>query len=194
MNASRLLGSLLCLGVLATPSYALPGQRTETVAAWIAGNPALRPTARDGLTVKRTSTAAQRFEFRASIFPPGLVSSIGNPGTIRSETFSIVDRINGVSQMQLEQSLREIYGLDIYQDYLRGQILHSYHSEQTLEMSRRLALPGIAAQRGEIRLGEGFAYWVELTSNGEGEVYAGQLTVLLMEDVEKLERELILGN
>ena len=180
----------LLLGAIASPAWSLPGQRTETVAAWIAGNPTLRPANSDGLTVQRTDTAAQRFEFRASIFPPGRINFLANPGIIRSENFSLYDLINGVSIPRLEEALRVIYGLDIYTDYQNAQIVSIYPSASTLEMSRRLNLPGLGGKEGESRLGIRFAYWLELTNNEDGGAYSGQMTVFLKEDLQKIIREL----
>lgn len=190
----RCLSAWGLLGVvaiaIAPPAWSLPGQRTETVAAWIAGNPTLHPVESDGLTVRRTDTAAQRFEFRASVFPPGRINSLGNPGIIRSENFSLYDLINGVSTPRLEEALRVIYGLDIYSDYQNAQIVRVYPSAQTLEMSRRLNLPGLGGREGELRLGIRFAYWLELTTNEDGGSHSGQVTVFLKEDLQKMIREL----
>ncbi|MEA5469391.1 hypothetical protein [Spirulina sp. 06S082] len=191
----RYLSTLGCFGLvfgaIASPAWSLPGQRTETVAAWIAGNPTLQPSdSGDGLTVRRTDTAAQRFEFRASVLPPGRISFLGNPGIIRSENFSLYDLINGVSLPRLEEALRVIYGLDIYTDYQNAQIVRIYPSADTLEMSRRLNLPGLGGREGELRLGIRFAYWIELTKNEDSSSHSGQMTVFLKEDLPKMLREL----
>lgn len=187
--------SLITLGTLFSllnplPSLALPGERTETVAAWIAGNPVLRPVLSDGLSVQRTDTAAERFLFRASIFPPGRITALANPGVIRSESFFIYDQVNGVSQDRIEQSLRDIYGVNIYQDYDRADVIHYYPSSETLEMSRRLNLPGLYANKGEVRVGVRYAYWIQITMNADGQSYSGQMTVFLKSDLDKLLLEL----
>ena len=181
---------LFFLEAIASPVWGLPGQRTETVAAWIAGNPTLQPVNSDGLTVRRTDTAAQRFEFRASVFPPGRINFLANPGIIRSENFSLYDLINGVSIPRLEEALRVIYGLDIYSDYQNAQILRVYPSAQTLEMSRRLNLPGLRGREGQLRSGIRFAYWIELTITEDGSSHSGQMTIFLKEDLPKMMREL----
>ncbi|WP_017304158.1 hypothetical protein [Spirulina subsalsa] len=183
------LGSLLWLLPL-RPSYALPGERTEAVAAWIAANPALRPILSDGLTVQRTDTAAQRFLFRASVFPPGRLTALGNPGIIRSQSFFIYDQINGVSIERLEQSLRDIYGVNIYRDYDRADTVLYYPTSEALEMSRRLNLPGVYAKQGELRVGVRYAYWVELNRDQEGNSHSGKMTIFLKADLDKLTLEL----
>lgn len=169
---------------------ALPGDRAESVLAWIRANPTLRSSAGDGFTVKRENTPAQRFRFQASVLAPGRITVPTNPGTIRSEQFEIVDLINGVPPERLEESLRAIYGLDIYEDYIRSSIVYDYPDRDTLELARRQNLPSLGAQRGQLRSGRRFAYWTEITYSSEGQPLNGRVTILLKEDLDKLTAEL----
>jgi hypothetical protein len=169
---------------------ALPGERAESVLAWIKANPTLRSGAGDGFIVKREDTPAQRFRFQASVLPPGRITVPTNPGVIRSEQFEIVDLINGVPPERLEESLRAIYGLDIYEDYMRSSIVYDYPDRDTLELARRQNLPALGAQHGELRSGRRFAYWAEITYSQEGQPLSGRVTILLREDLDKLVAEL----
>ncbi|MBE9115880.1 hypothetical protein IQ249_08245 [Lusitaniella coriacea LEGE 07157] len=169
---------------------ALPGERTETVSAWINANATLQPGAGEGLRVRRRDTAARRFEFEASVIPPGRISLPTNPGLIRSEQFAIYDQIDGVPLQRLEESLRAIYGVDIYQDYQQARVVYRYPSPETLELARRQNRPAWVAQHGELRTGKRFAYWFEVTHRRDGMPLNGQMTVFLKEDLEKLETEL----
>lgn len=182
------LGILLALGT--GRADALPGQKTEEVSAWINANPTLRPSVGDGLQVQKYNTAAQRFTFQATVFPPGRVTFTRDPGTVRTESFSFYDMINGVTPERLRESLRIIYGMDIYQDYERAKLVYAYPTPETIDLSRRKNLPLLAAQQGELRLGERFAYWLEVTQTPEGKAFNGKVTVFLREDLDKLETEL----
>lgn len=183
------LGILLALGA-AKSADALPGQKTEEVTAWINSNPTLRPSTGDGLLVQKTNTAAQRFTFLATVLPPGRVTFLKDRGTIRSERFSFFDMVNGVTPQRLKESLRVIYGPDIYQDYDRSRIVYEYPTPQTVDLARRQRLPLLAAQQGELRLGERFGYWMEIAQTKEGKAYNGQMVIFLREDLDKLETEL----
>jgi hypothetical protein len=44
-------------------------------------------------------------------------------------------------------------------------------------------------QQGELRLGERFAYWLEITNTESGKAFNGQITVFLKEDLNKIEAE-----
>lgn len=184
---SILLG-LLCLG--AGAANALPGQSTDTVTSWVNANPTLRPGVGDGLTVQKVNTPAQRFTFQASILPPGRITTPTDRSTIRSERLTFYDVINGVTPERLQESLRVIYGLEIYQDYQRARLIYVYPSPETVDLSRRQNLPLLAAQQGQLLLGERFAYWVEVTKTEKGKALNGQVTVLLKEDLDKLQTEL----
>lgn len=192
---SKLFGwSVLSLGILfvlaGNRAEALPGESTDTVLAWINSNPTLRPSIGDGLLVKKSDSAARQFTFRATILPPGRITIPPDKSTIRSERISFYDMINGVTPDRLKESLRIIYGPDIYQDYERARIAYSYPSPEAVDIGRRQNRPLVEAQQGELRLGERFAYWMEVTKTDKGKAFNGQVTVFLKEDLNKLETEL----
>ncbi len=176
--------------LLGSTANALPGETTDTVTAWINAHPTLRPGIGDGLLVQKTSTPAQRFSFQATVLPPGRVSLPRDRGTIRTERLSFYDMVNGVTPERLEESLRTIYGSTIYQDFDRASIVYYYPTPEIAELARRQNRPLLAARQGELRLGERFAYWWEITQTEEGKAFNGQLTVFLKEDFDKLETEL----
>ncbi|HEY9892284.1 MAG TPA: hypothetical protein V6D37_10850 [Candidatus Sericytochromatia bacterium] len=182
--------SLSMLLVLAGRANALPGQSTDTVTSWINANPTLRPGIGDGLLVRKVNTPAQRFSFQASILPPGRITVPTDRATIRSERLSFYDAVNGITPERLKESLRVIYGLEIYQDYERARIVYVYPSPETVDLSRRQNLPLLAAQQGELLLGERYAYWIEVTKTEKGKALNGQLTIFLKEDLDKIQTEL----
>lgn len=178
------------LFLLPTTANALPGQSTEAVVAWIKGHPTLQPGIGDGLLVTKSDTAAQRFTFQATVMPPGRVAFPTDRTRIRTERLSFYDMINGVTPDRLEESLRIIYGPAIYQDYDRARLVYAYPTPETIDLARRQNLPLLAAQQGELRLGERYAYWLEITNTDSGKAFNGQLIVFLKEDLDKLETEL----
>lgn len=190
----RSWSSILLLGIgLALsghPANALPGESVDTVQAWINAHPTLRPGIGDGLRVTKSDTAAQQFTFQATVLPPGRVMAPRDRGRIRSERMSFYDRINGVTFDQLEDAVRVIYGPTIYDDFNRARIVYEYPVRETIDLARRRRLPLLEAQQGQLRLGERFAYWMEVTQTSSGEAYNGQLTVFLKEDLDKMETEL----
>ncbi|NEQ31173.1 MAG: hypothetical protein F6K04_09225 [Leptolyngbya sp. SIO4C5] len=172
----------LGLGLAAAlPSRALPGQTVTEVAAWIQANPTLRPGPGERLLVNRVDTPAQRFTFQASIFPPGNLRSGINPRQIRAERTAIFDMINGVSFDRLEESLRVIYGSDIFADYQRSQPIYVYPTADAPISNN----PNLLIQ-GELREGDRYAYWIEITSDASGNVDSGEISVLLKEDIPGL--------
>lgn len=180
----------IILGCSSGSANALPGQKTEEVVAWINANPTLRPGIGDGLIVRKSNTPAQRFVFQATVLPPGRVTFLRDKGKIRTENFSLYDMINGVTPDRLKESLRAIYGLDIYQDYEQAQIVYVYPSQETIDLSRRQNRPLLAARQGQLRLGDRYAYWLEVTENPNGKAFDGRMTIFLKEDLDKLELEL----
>ena len=181
---------LLSFLLFGSTANALPGETTDTVAAWINAHPTLRPGIGDGLLVRKSNTPAQRFTFQATVLPPGRVALPRDRGTIRTERLTFYDMVNGVTPERLEESLRTIYGSVIYQDFDRASIVYYYPTPDIAELARRQNRPLLAARQGELRLGERFAYWWEITKTEEGKAFNGQLTVFLKEDLDKLETEL----
>lgn len=169
---------------------ALPGQSTDEVVAWINANPTLRPGIGDGLQVRKNDTARVRFNFDATILPPGQLTLPRDNNTIRTETFSFFDTINGVTPGRLKEALRIIYGLDIYQDYDRAKLVYVYPTPQTIDLARRENRILLEAQQGELRLGDRYAYWMEVTQAQKGKAFNGQMTIFLREDLDKLETQL----
>lgn len=186
--------SVLSLGILLTlggnRADALPGQSTERVVAWINAHPTLRPGVGDGLLVNKSNTPAQRFTFQATVLPPGRVAAPRDRGTIRTERIFFYDMINGVTPDRLKESLRVIYGPVIYQDYQRARLVYDYPAPETVDLARRQSRSLLAAQQGQLLLGERYAYWMEITRTDSGKAFNGQLTVFLREDLDKLETEL----
>lgn len=184
------LSLTIFLALAGNRANALPGQSADTVVAWINANPTLRPGIGDGLLVRKVNTPAQRFTFQATILPPGHITLPVDQGTIRSERLSFYDSINGVTPDRLKESLRVIYGPGIYQDYERAELVYSYPAAETIDLSRRQNLTLLAAQQGELRLGERYAYWMDVTKTKNGKAFNGQLTIFLKEDLDKLATEL----
>ena len=171
-------------------AQALPGSSTEDVAAWIKSHPTLRPRPNEKFLVRKSDTAAQRFTFQASVLPPGRVTFSRNRSTIRSQRIAMYDAVNGMSLERLQESLRVIYGLDIYQDFQQAQVIYNYPNRSAINSARFARTPIREALRGELRIGNRYAYWVEVAKPNQGKAFTGQMTVLLKKDVDKLESEL----
>jgi hypothetical protein len=101
----------------------------------------------------------------------------------------LFDSINGVTRERLEESLRVIYGPEIYRDYERARIVYDYPVPDTLDLARRQNLPLLALQQGRVLLGERYAYWMEVTKTNSGKAFNGQFTIFLKQDLDKLEAE-----
>lgn len=185
------LVSCLWVGMVAnSTANALPGQSTEEVGTWIKAHPTLRPRAGEKLFVQKSDTAAQRFTFQASVFPPGKLGFIKDRSMIRNERIAMYDAINGMTLQRLQESLRIIYGLDIYQDFKRAQVLYEYPNESAINSARMAKTPIREALKGELRVGDRYAYWLEVAQPRDGKAFTGQMTVLLKNDLDKLETEL----
>lgn len=173
------------------PATALPGQLTEDVEAWIQAHPTLQPRSGERLLVRKTNSAAQRFTFQASVFPPGRIEPTGNKGAIRTETLSFFDAANGITRDRLEESLRVIYGLDVYQDFQQARTTYSYPGPFDVAQARNRRTELQAARRGEVRIGDRFAYLIEVVQPADGgKAYSGQVQVILKSDADKVEAEL----
>ncbi|MBW4521130.1 MAG: hypothetical protein KME16_15710 [Scytolyngbya sp. HA4215-MV1] len=168
------------------PAQALPGQTPAEVAAWIQGHPTLRPESGEKLMVRKSDSIARRFTFQASLLQVGKASSSANGGVIRTERFTLFDMTNGVTRERLAESLRNLYGLDIYQDYAQAKSVYQYPVKQL----NRAPTPLANAIQGQIRQGDRFAYWVEIAQTRQGYAYSGEITVFLKDDLPKLETEL----
>lgn len=185
------LATGLCVGTLFDSQVnALPGQSTEEVSAWIKAHPTLRPRSGEQLFVQKTDTAAQRFSFQASVLPPGRIEFSKDRGRIRTERIAMYDAINGMTFARLQESLRVIYGLEIYQDYDRAQVVYQYPNQSVINSARFAETPIREALKGELRVGDRYVYWVEIAQPKTGKAFTGQMTILLKTDLDKLEREL----
>jgi hypothetical protein len=173
-----------------SPVQALPGQSTEEVGTWIKAHPTLRPGIGEKLFVQKSDTAAQRFTFQASVLPPGKVGFTKNRSMIRTERIAMYDAINGMTLQRLQESLRIIYGLDIYQDFQRAQVVYQYPNQSAINAARLAKTPIREALKGELRVGDRYVYWLEIAQPRDKKAFTGQMTVLLKNDLDKLEAEL----
>ena len=183
-----LLPLAACL--LPIPVKALPGQTTDVVASWIQSHPTLRPASGERLMVRKSSSPAQRFVFQASVLPPGRATPSADSSIISNERIEIFDTINGVTRDRLEESLRSIYGSDIYQDYARARVIYEYPSSLAINQARTQSTPLRESLQGQLRQGIRFAYWVETAQPREGMAITGRIVVFLTEDLDKMEIEL----
>jgi hypothetical protein len=170
---------------------ALPGQSTEEVSAWIQANPTLRPASGERLFIQKSDTAAQRFTFQASVLPPGRVQFTHDRSKIRTERLAMYDAINGITFERLQESLRVIYGLEIYEDFHQAKVVYSYPNKSAINSARLAKTPLQEALQGELRVGDRYAYWLEVAQSQEGKAFTGQMTLLLKTDLDKLEGELL---
>lgn len=187
------LGSGLAAAVLvglSSQAQALPGQPVTEVAAWIQSHPTLQPAPGEILLVRRTDSPSRRFTFEASITAPGRATAGDRKDIIRSESMSLFDTVNGVSQARMEESLAILYGEDLYQDYRQAEVVLRYPTLEMRNQAENLNRPLLRYAEGELRQGEQFAYWVEVVQTPDGKPQNGQITVLLIEDLPKLLAEL----
>jgi hypothetical protein len=180
----------ILVGIGGSKALALPGQSTEQVITWVNAHPTLKPSTDDGLTVKKSNSPTQRFTFEASVLPPGRLTLVKDRGKIKSERFTFFDMINGVTSERLQESIRIIYGLDIYQDFQQAKVVYAYPSLATIDLAKRQNRPLLAARQGELRLGDRYAYLIEVTNTDKGKAYHGEVTVFLKDYLQKLEVEL----
>ncbi|WP_432808043.1 hypothetical protein [Pantanalinema sp. GBBB05] len=183
----------LGLGLALLPSMvqAIPGQSIDEATAWIQSNPTLQPSRGEKLLVRKTATPAQRFTFQALPLQAGRAApGTGGRAAIRTEELAMFDMINGLTIFRLEESLRAIYGASIYQDYAQASVVFAYPDLSIRGQATNRATPLLAQLQGELREGDRFAYWTEITRRADGYAYMGRLTVFLKEDLPKLEAEL----
>lgn len=177
--------------MLMPSAIALPGQTPDQVAAWVKTNPVLNPAIGERLLVRKSTTPARRFQFQASVLLPGVAEIRGNAYVIRSEQIHLFDIITSVTRSRLEEALRSIYGPEIMRDYATAKRVYSYPTADMLRRSQsRNASPILSALQGELRQGKQYAYWIELLKNGKGGANSGQITVLELESLPKLQQEL----
>lgn len=174
------VGLGIALALMGGRVQALPGQTLEEAKAWIQSNQTLRPARGETLLVRKSNTPAQRFTFQASLLKVGKLTPGDQGGRIRTEEISLFDMINGVSRERLEESLRVIYGPGVYQDYAQARVVYAYPERATSP----------ADLQGEVREGDRYGYWLEITRQSNGKAYIGRMVVFLRDDLPKLEAEL----
>ncbi|MFZ4666503.1 MAG: hypothetical protein ACOYME_08750 [Prochlorotrichaceae cyanobacterium] len=183
----EVLGLLLTvIGVGSYPAQALPGQSVRDAQAWIQAHPTLKPLPGETLVVRKADTAAQRFSFVSSIFPVYAMRTPERSRVIRHESIELFDMVNGVSAIRLEESLRVIYGAEVYGDYDRAAEVYRYPASNALGQGTALA----QARQGQLRLGDRYGYWLEVVQTPEGRPYNGQMVVFLKEDLANLQAQL----
>ncbi|MFM7601890.1 MAG: hypothetical protein ACKO7R_11955 [Pseudanabaena sp.] len=173
-------------------AIALPGQTPDQVIDWIRTNPVLRPSAGERLLVRKSDTPSRRFQFQASVVPPGNASiQKSDANLIRSEQIRFFDIINGVTGSRLEETLRSIYGPEIMRDYATAKRVYAYPTAAMVQRSQaKNASPILRALQGELRQGKKYGYWIELLQNDRGSANSGQITIFELDNLPKLEEEL----
>ena len=171
----------------AQPGWTIPGQTVTLTESWIRNNPTLNPAPNERLTINRIVVPGQRFTFQASVFPISGVSPGGNRREIRTEQFSLVDYANPITPYRLDESLRAIYGQDIFNDYREGAVRLSYPARGARPAPTDN--PNLVL-RGEVRQGEQFAYWQEIAYDRTGTAYLGRMAIFLKADLPALEAQL----
>ncbi|WOD38246.1 hypothetical protein [Nodosilinea sp. E11] len=177
--------TLAALAIAAQPTWAIPGQTTTLAETWIRNNTTLRPAARERLAINRLIAPGQRFTFQASVFPVSGVSPAIDRRQIRTERFSVVDHANPITPERLDESLRAIYGQEIFNDYRQAAVLLRYPPR-----GARPAPGENVVLRGELREGDRFAYWQEIAYDRAGTAYLGRMAVFLKADLPALEAQL----
>jgi hypothetical protein len=171
-------------------AMALPGQTIDQAAAWIQANPALRPASGETLLVRKSDTPARRFSFEALTASPGRAAALESRGMIRTERITLFDMTNGVTFDRLTATLRSIYGEEIYQDFVAGNLVYRYPSRAQQQAAANRDTPLLESVQGEVRQGDRYAYWMETVQTRSGEAYSGQIHIFLLADINKLEAEL----
>jgi hypothetical protein len=188
-------GGLMITGIwlgLASTAAALPGQSVQEAEAWMQAHPTLRATPGERLSLRRNDTPSRRYTFHGSIFGPG--SSSGEslllrrnseqPRVVRSEKFTLVDIVSGVSIARLEDALRTLYGAEVFADYRRSQSVLVYSPGRPEDRGTQ------RAARAQLFEGELYAYVIEVMPNPDGTISTGGMTVMLKEDIPALREAL----
>ena len=150
-------------------------------------HPTLRPNPNERLVVNRAETPARRFTFRATVIPvTGLSPGLELQSIIRTEETRLVDIVDGISKVHLEDAIRAIYDAAIYNDYRRAEIVYTYPAPNFGTLTNESSW-----RQGELREGDRFGYWIELTVDRNGSAAVGEVSVFLKEDLPQLEAELI---
>jgi hypothetical protein len=180
----------IALALVAGSGQAFPGQTPDEAQTWIQANPTLRPAPGEKLLIRKTATAAQRFTFRSSLLQVGRAAAGPTGGVIRSEEILLFDMLNGITPYRLEESLRSIYGANVYRDYNQARLVYAYPDRRQRNQAVNQNAPLLAAVQGTVREGDRYAYWLEIARRPDGYAYAGKITVFLRSDLPKLQTEL----
>ena len=172
----------------ARTASAIPGQPVDEAKAWMQAHPTLRALPNERLSLRRSDTPARRYTFHGSIFGPAggsgqtlLERGIeAGPMVVRSEKFTLVDLINGVSVSKLEDALRMLYGAQVFADYRRAESVLVYSPGRTEDRGTA------RAPRAQITEGALYAYIIEVTPDVDGTIHTGTVTVMLKEDIPPL--------
>ena len=174
---------------LGTAAAALPGQSVDEVAAWMQAHPTLRAEPRERLSLRRSDTPARRYTFHASVIGPGtgtgdpgdsLLRSSRQPVMVRSEKFTLVDMVNGVSVTRLEDAMRSLYGAEVYADYRRSQSALIYSSSRPEDWGTQ------RAAQAQLSEGNLYGYLIEVMPDTDGTLSTGSVTVMLKADTPSL--------
>lgn len=189
-----LLTGLTAIGILsgASAAIAIPGQPVDEAKAWMQAHPTLRALPNERLSLRRNNTPSRRYTFHGSIFGPaggsgqtllerGLDSG---PMIVRSEKFTLVDLISGVSVSKLEDALRMLYGAQVFADYRRSESVLVYSPGRVEDRGTA------RSPRAQLSEGELYAYIVEVIPNVDGTIQTGTVTVMLKEDIPLLKAAL----
>jgi len=177
---------------LTQSASALPGQSIQEAEAWMQAHPTLRADPRERLSIRRNDTPARRYTFHGSIYGPGggtgesllIRERAGELIMVRSEKFTLVDITNGVSVERLEDSLRNLYGAEVFADYRRAQSVLVYSPSRVEDRGTQRAI------RAQVLEGDLYAYIFEIIPNPDGTVHTGTVSVMLKEDVPALQTAL----
>ena len=171
-----------------TPAAALPGQSVQEAEAWMQAHPTLRANPSERLSIRRNDTPARRYTFHGSIYGPGggggesllVRQQRGELIVVRSEKFTLVDTISGVSIERLEDSLRNLYGAEVFADYRRARSKLVYSPGRMEDRGTERAI------RAHVLEGDLYAYQFEIVPNPDGTVHTGTVSVMLKEDLPNL--------
>ena len=174
---------------LSKPAAAIPGQTIDEAASWMRAHPTLRARPSERLSIRRSATPSQRYTFHGSAFPPagGSGESLlirrrnGERVMVRSEKFTLTDVVRGVDIPQLEDSLRAIYGAQVFADYRRAQTVMVYSPGRAEDRGTE------RSQRSHLLEGDLYAYLIEVLPNTNGVVETGAVTVMLREDAAAIQ-------
>lgn len=177
---------------LAPTASAIPGQPVDEAKAWMQAHPTLRALPNERLSLRRNDTPARRYMFHGSTFGPAGGSGQmllergrnSGPTVVRSEKFTLVDLINGVSVSKLEDALRMLYGAQVFADYRRAESVLVY-SPGRMEDRGTDRSPSAQLTEGDL-----YAYIIEVIPDVDGVIHTGTVTVMLKEDIPPLKAAL----